>query len=372
MYRDHTVAVVIPAFNEEAFVGEVIETIPDFVDRIYAVDDRSTDGTWEEILRHASRAGSTDPGSGTGGGSRTDGGPRQPSEVSRSGDEDGGRTAVRTDASGVDDRGSADTSTSRVVPIRHEQNRGVGAAITTGYRRALADGVDVTAVMAGDGQMDPDQLDRLLDPIVDGRAAYAKGNRLLGDEYYDEMSPFRLFGNFTLSVLTKVSSGYWEILDPQNGYTAISATALEVLDLDALYEEYGFTNDLLVRLNTAGFRVADVAMPAVYGDEESHIQYRTFVPELSWLLLHRFGYRLRVKYLLTDFHPLAFLYGLGTIGVGAAIAGLAAAVDARSNAESRAGVALTAAVLAILSLTCIVLAMIFDRRANEGSVVTVR
>ena len=344
MYRDHTVAVVVPAYNEEGFVGEVIDTVPEFVDRVYAVDDRSTDATWDEIRRHASRE--THPADEVAPGGRS---------VAA-----GAVEGARTDGSGVE-------TGREVVPIRHEENRGVGAAITTGYRRSLQDGIDVTAVMAGDGQMDPDQLDRLLDPIVEGRAHYAKGNRLLGREYYEEMSAFRLFGNVTLSVLTKISSGYWEMLDPQNGYTAISREALEAVDLDALYEEYGFSNDLLVALNTRELPIADVAMPAVYGEERSHIEYRTFVPRLSWLLWRRFLNRLGVRYLLRDFHPLVGLYALAAAGVAAAIGAVAAAFG---RDESSSATAVSAAVLFVCSATALVLAMVFDRQANEGLVVS--
>jgi hypothetical protein len=200
------------------------------------------------------------------------------------------------------------------VPIRHAENRGVGAAIKTGYRRAYDDGIDVVAVMAGDGQMDPDLLPAILDPVVSGRADYAKGNRLLSEDHTEGMSGWRLFGNALLTLLTKISSGYWKMMDPQNGYTAISRRALDRIDLDAVFDDYGFANAMLVHCNVADLRVADVPTPARYGDEESHIRYSTFVPQLSALLARGFGWRLQRKYLLRDFHPLAFLYGLGVLG----------------------------------------------------------
>ena len=339
MYRDHTVAVVVPAYNEEGFVGEVIDTVPEFVDRVYAVDDRSTDATWDEIRRHASRE--THPADEVAPGGRS---------VAA-----GAVEGARTDGSGVE-------TGSDVVPIRHEENRGVGAAITTGYRRSLQDGIDVTAVMAGDGQMDPDQLDRLLDPIVEGRAHYAKGNRLLGREYYEEMSAFRLFGNVTLSVLTKISSGYWEMLDPQNGYTAISAEALDTIDIDGLYDGYGFCNDLLVTLNVHGFRVADVHMQAIYGDETSSIRYRSFIPRLSMLLLSDFIWRLQSTYLRADFHPLVFLYGLGGSG---GVVGAIGAAYAIARGRRRADGILGAVTVLLLSAFLLVLAMVLDMQQNE-------
>ncbi|SIR19503.1 Glycosyltransferase involved in cell wall bisynthesis [Haladaptatus litoreus] len=315
MYEGHTVAVVIPAYNEEGLVGRVIDTVPEFVDRVYAIDDRSTDETWDEIRAHA------------------------------------GRTVPITDG------GDADSPfDQRVVPIRHSKNRGVGAAIKTGYCRAREDGIDVTAVMAGDGQMEPDMLARVIQPIVDGRADYAKGNRLSTPGFREGMSAWRSFGNWLLTFLTKVASGYWGMADPQNGYTAISGRALSELDIEAVYDDYGFANALLVRLNVHDMRVADVTMPAVYGNEQSTIRYSTFVPKLSALLLWGFLWRLKAKYLVRDFHPLAFLYGLGALGTGAGLLTLL-----RNRRETSDGLSAT-----LLGGLCLVLAMTFDRHANEG------
>jgi glycosyltransferase involved in cell wall biosynthesis len=273
MYDGATVGVVIPAYNEQGFVGDVIETVPAFVDHIYVVDDCSTDATWSEIRDTLSRI--DDP------------------ESNREGVRslgDGGGTAwsdriVARDANGT-------PRYRRFVAFRHAENTGVGGAITTGYRNALADDVDVVAVMSGDGQMDPDILDRIIEPVVCGDSDYAKGNRLRFAEYRREMSGWRTFGNYLLTYLTRIASGYWRMMDPQNGYTAISKNALERVDLDTLYEEYGFSNHLLVRLNKRGLRIADVPMRAVYGEETSHIRYKTFIPSLSLLLLQSYVGRL--------------------------------------------------------------------------------
>lgn len=286
MYKEHTVAVVVPAYNEAGFVGEVIDTVPDLVDRIYAIDDRSTDGTWDEIREQASRINDRFE--------TVNGSPITKETFSR-----------------------------RVVPIRHEQNKGVGGAIKTGYRRAYADGMDIVAVMNGDGQMDPDILDRIVDPIVAGEADYVKGNRLLYPEYREEMSTWRFFGNTVLSVLTKAASGYWKMSDPQNGYTAISHRALSALEIDELYDRYGFLNHLLVHLNVRNFRISDVAMAASYGDESSDISYSSFVPSLSLLLLRSFVGRLKIQYLVFDFHPLVVLYLFGFLGLTGSISGWA-------------------------------------------------
>ncbi len=134
------------------------------------------------------------------------------------------------------------------------------------------------------------------------------------------MPPFRFFGNSILTFLTKIASGYWKTMDPQNGYTAISHYALANVGLENMYEYYGYCNDLLVKLNAKGMRVADVAMPAVYGDEESSIDYTTYIRKVSWMLLKNFFWRLKVKYLVLDFHPLAlfYLFGAATAALGMA------------------------------------------------------
>ncbi|MFC6727957.1 glycosyltransferase family 2 protein [Natronoarchaeum mannanilyticum] len=322
MYRGRSVAIVIPAYNEEGFVGDVIETVPDYVDRAFVVDDCSTDGTWREIRRHARRV----------------------DESASVAVADGG---VQTDR--------------RVVPIQHEENRGVGGAIKTGYERAREDEIEITAVMGGDGQMDPELLDRLLDPIVEDRADYVKGNRLLDAEDREEMPTFRLIGNGILSVLTKIASGYWKLGDPQNGYTAISLDALEAAPIEDMYEYYGYCNDLMVKLNAYELRVADVPVPSRYDDEESHISYREYIPKVSGMLLSNFIWRLRVKYLARDFNPLVFLYALGAAGSLAGIVRSLRNVASGGDDESRSS-GLPIVLLGALSL---VLAMIFDMQANE-------
>lgn len=188
-------------------------------------------------------------------------------------------------------------------PIRHERNRGAGAAVKTGYARALEDGMDVIAVMDGDGQMDPAHLERVIEPVIAGEVTYAKGNRLRSSRDYATMSRWRLFGNMLLTMLTRVSSGYWELSDPQNGFTAISSDGLRTVDFDQLYDRYGFLNDLLFALNVNREPVADVAHPARYGDERSTIRYSTFVPRLSALIARNFLTRITRSYVLRRFHP---------------------------------------------------------------------
>ncbi|MFC7134051.1 MULTISPECIES: glycosyltransferase family 2 protein [Salinibaculum] len=288
MYRDHSVAVVVPAYNEEGYVGSVIDAIPGYVDRAYVVDDGSTDDTWAEIRRHAAA-----------------------------------RNAEVDSAFG-----------DLVVPVRHDENRGVGGAIKTGYRRARAEGIDVTAVLGGDDQMDPAVLPRYLDPIVEDEADYTKGTRFADAADWRAMPRFRFVGNVVLSYLTKIASGYWGSMDSQNGYSAISLRALEAIDLDGLYEYYGYCNDLLVRLNTAEMRVADVPHSAEFTYEDgwkSHIELRAYVPRVSVMLLRGFLRRLTRKYLLHDYHPLAPLYLLGGALSAVSSVGLFGAVLGRTR-----------------------------------------
>jgi len=288
MYADHTVGIVVPAYNEEGYVGEVIDSVPELADRVYVVDDGSTDDTWDEIQTHATR---------------------------RNGDHDG----VFDDL---------------VVPIRHGTNRGVGGAIKSGYQRAREERLDVTAVLGGDDQMNPAELPRYLDPVVSGRADYAKGNRFSDPDHWTNMPRFRLVGNVVLSYLTKIASGYWGTMDSQNGYSAISLRALEETDIDGMYEYYGYCNDLLVRLNTAGMRIADVPRSSTFAysdDWKSHIEYREYVPRVSAMLVRGWGRRLLRKHVLMDYHPVAVLYPLGAGVAGASGFGLLAALADRSD-----------------------------------------
>lgn len=239
MFKGLTVAVVIPAFNEEHAIVRAIRTVPGFVDRIIVVDDASHDATWRLASRSRRR---------------------------------------------------------RLDVVRHEANRGVGGAIVTGYRRAVALGLDVAVVMAGDGQMDPADLPALLEPIADGRADYVKGNRFRHRDVWRVMPRARIAGNILLSLATKIVSGYWRVFDSQCGYTAITRAALEALDLERLFPRYGYPNDLLARLHTAGARVEDVPVRPVYGRAwRSGIRLRTVLYPVAWVLLRAWTRRLRLE-----------------------------------------------------------------------------
>lgn len=328
MYRGKTIGIVVPAYNEQGLVGEVIRTLPEFVDRIYAVDDCSTDGTWQEIKQAAEDVNSQ---------TRSAGADKLHA--------DGGQPFHR-----------------KVVTVRHSENRGVGGAIKTGYKHARDDGIDATVVVGGDGQMDPSILDRIIDPVVEGHADYAKGDRLSRSDLRDDMSGWRLFGNIVLTFMTRTVSGYWQMTDPQNGYTAISAHALNAINIDELYDDYGFSNDLLIALNVHNLRITDVEMEAKYGEETSHIRYSRFIPRLSALLIRRALWRFKTKYIVTDFHPLVFLHVVGALGVAGV---LVYACWALATASATALGGLLALLTLVVGSLSISLAMVFDRIDNK-------
>jgi len=257
MFESKTLAVVVPAYNEEHLIGKVIETMPDLVDHIVVIDDCSTDRTAEIAQGYRQK----------------------------------------------------DT---RVALLCHRSNQGVGAAIVTGYKWARDRKIDVTVVMAGDAQMDPADLPDIVAPVARDEADYTKGNRLFHGEAWKVMPKYRYLGNSFLSLLTKIASGYWHIADSQTGYTAISLKALEILDLDGIYKSYGMPNDLLIRLNTCNLRVRDVPIRPVYDiGEKSGIRLRRVLFTIPWLLLKGFFRRMFFKYVVKDFHPLVFFYLMG-------------------------------------------------------------
>jgi glycosyltransferase involved in cell wall biosynthesis len=310
MLEGKRVAVVVPAYNEERLVGETIRGIPDFVDQIYVVDDASTDGTAEQALA----AG--DP---------------------------------------------------RVELISHERNLGVGAAIVTGYRRAVEEGVDVTCVMAADNQMDPSELQGLAEPVARGEIEYAKANRLVSGEAWTVIPRTRYLGNAMLSLLTKIASGYWHVADSQAGYTALSLDALRRLDLDRLYPSYGFPNDVLVHLNVQNARVRDVPSRPIYDvGERSGIRLRSVVPRIAWLLFKAFWWRMGQKYVIRDFHPLVFFYAFGVLMtlVGFLLGVIEVVLRVLGNEITTPTIVLVA-LLFIAGLQLTLFAMWFDMEANK-------
>jgi len=241
MFRGRVVAVVIPACDEADKIAATIRSVPGFVDHVIVVDDGSRDAT-AAVARRASRR------------------------------------------------------STRIELVVHDRNRGVGAAIVTGYARALALGAHATAVMAGDGQMDPADLPRLLAPVVGGRADYAKGNRFAWPGGWREMPPVRLVGSVVLSWLTRLATGVRQIGDSQCGYTVASRRALRAVGAD-LFPRYGYPNDLLARLAAARLGVVDVPVRPVYGPRwRSGLRPLRVAPTIARILLRAFWRRLRARW----------------------------------------------------------------------------
>ena len=273
MYDGLRVAVVVPALNEEALIARTVSTMPDLVDHVIVVDDASADATGEKAR-----------------------------------------------AAGDD----------RVEVIVHEQNQGVGGAILSGHRRAIEMGADVSVVMAGDAQMDPDHLPALLDPIAADGYDFAKADRFFDFGSYQGMPRTRVIGNVVVGFLAKASSGYWHLFDPLNGYTAVRTDALRRLPLDRVRRDYSFECDLLVYLNIIHAKGKDVPVPASYGEERSGIRLFRAGRKLVWSLFRGFWRRMVWKYVLWSFSPVAIflfsglalcLWGVG-FGIGITLATL--------------------------------------------------
>lgn len=265
--RGARVGVLIPAYNEGHQLTWVLGDLPDFVDDIVVIDDASTDDTADVVVAASQR----DP---------------------------------------------------RIHLVRLDRNRGVGGALAMGYQWARDNGIDVAVSVDGDGQMDPTEMKDLIEPILDDKADYTKGNRLRDPAHWRVIPRVRLFGNAVLSLLTKLTSGYWAVVDSQSGYSAAGRYALETIDWASMYARYGRPNDVLVLANVADCRVADVPVRAVYGvGEVSSMKIAKVTVTIAALLFRRFWYRLFHKYVLRDFHPLVFFHLLGML-CGVATLGL--------------------------------------------------
>lgn len=277
------IAAVIPCYRVTRHILGVLAAMPAEVERVYVVDDACPDGSGELVEK--------------------------------------------------------DCVDSRVRVLRHERNQGVGGATVTGYRAALADGARVVVRLDGDGQMDPRAIPRLAAPVLAGEADYAKGNRFFELEGLRAMPRLRLVGNSLLSFASKLSSGYWNVFDPTNGFTAIHAEVLRVLPLDKLARGWFFESDLLFRLGTLRAVVCDVPLPACYGDEESSLVVRRVLGEFARGHTVNTAKRLFYNYYLRNFNiasieialGLALLAFGGWVGVSAWIEGAARGVPATSG-----------------------------------------
>lgn len=239
-----TIAVVIPCFRVTRHIVDVISKIPDFVSAIYIVDDACPDESGKFVQQQVANP--------------------------------------------------------RVVVLFNQQNLGVGGAVMVGYQTALHDGADIIIKIDGDGQMDPGLIPAFVEPILSGEADYTKGNRFFDLELVSQMPKLRLFGNAVLSFLTKLSSGYWNLFDPTNGYTAIHADVCRRLPFKKISNRYFFETDMLFRLNTLRAVVVDVPMEAKYEDETSHLKVSSIIGEFLVKHAKNFGKRIFYNYYLRD------------------------------------------------------------------------
>ena len=314
MYRNRRIALVIPAYNECRLIVPTLKSVPAAVDRVFVVDDGSSDGM-DRVVREMA----------------------------------------------ADDK--------RVVLIRHDANQGPGAAIITGYKATLNEGHDIAVVVGGDNQMPLDEITNFLDPIIDGDADYTKGNRFMmkGNAFAD-MPRLRLLANTIISLMTKISSGYYHLFDVVDGYTAISQRALGYVDWDKGWKKYGYPMDFLMRLNVEGFRVLDVPRRAIYtpGERQSQIKGFRYAVQVSPMLLRNFFHRMIFKYVFSNFHPLVFLFLVGFISLAAGIGVGVYILMSKMlyGTIPSAGTSVICALLVTTGLQSLFFAMLFDMQVG--------
>ena len=300
------IAVAIPCYKVTQHVMGVIAAIGPEVTRIYAVDDACPNQSGKFIEEH-----NTDP---------------------------------------------------RVQVLYNPENRGVGGAIATAYKAAIADGMDIVVKIDGDGQMNPALLPQFVRPLLRKRADYTKGNRFYRPESVQDMPPVRLFGNAVLSFLTKVSCGYWNVMDPTNGYTAVRTKVLEELPLDKLERRYFFETDMLFRLNTVRAVVKDVPMDSVYADEESNLKIGKILPEFLRKHFSRLGRRYVYNYLIRDFN-VGTIYSLvgGLLMLGGSLFGIAHWIlGNQHNQPASSGTVMLAALPILIGIQCLIAFIHYD------------
>ncbi|MBL7053955.1 glycosyltransferase family 2 protein [Patescibacteria group bacterium] len=260
MLKNKSIGVVVPAYNEEKLIEKTLATIPNFVDKIIVVNDFSKDKTKNIIEGYKNQD-------------------------------------------------------KRIILINHKKNQGLGQSLIDGYLKSIELKIDIIAIMAGDAQMDPDDLHKIIEPIIKKNIGYVKGNRLLTHNISKIMPMHRLIGNSFLTLLTKFATGYWSLIDPQCGYTAISLQALESINIKKMTKGYGYNADILNMLNLANIKVQDVEVKPIYGEEKSKIKLITYIPKVSYLLLILYLRRMTHKYLVREFHPLIFFYLFSFINI---------------------------------------------------------
>lgn len=362
MLNTKTIAVVVSAFNEETQIGMVIETMPDFVDRIVVINDHSGDSTEEVVKVHINS---------------------DRSRKIKIGNVHNNITLNRYNRADIllinkqkDEHKyytpaivfNEHEDTDRIILINHTRNAGKGAAIATGFKWAKDHGIDCTATMDGDGQMDPGELESICLPVINNEVDYVKGNRLIHRSASEIIPAVRYFGNSTLSILTKLASGYWHVSDAQTGFTAISKKAINSIPLYKIYKSYGYPNDLLVKLNISFCTVKEVEIKPIYNlGEKSKMRIGKVIIRVSWLLFKSFFKRIWIRYFLKDFHPLFLLYNLSFILAFASLPFLSKILHHSLIAKTPANpvTVLAFMFLAISSFQSLLFAMWMDIQDNE-------
>lgn len=303
---NHKVAVVIPSYRVKAHVLGVIARLGPEVTQIYVVDDACPDGSGEFVELHCHDA--------------------------------------------------------RVKVLRHAENQGVGGAVKTGYQQALRDGAEVVVKVDGDGQMDPQLLPHFIQPILDGQADYTKGNRFYNLEHIRRMPGLRLVGNAVLSLASKLSTGYWNVFDVTNGYTATHAKVLQRLPLDKISNRYFFETDMLFRLNTIRAVTVDIPMDAIYGDESSNLKINQILLEFGTKHLKNFAKRIFYNYFLRDMTvaSLELVFGACLLFFGLIFGAVHWIASVASGVTTSSGTVMLAALPALVGLQLLLAFISFD------------
>lgn len=274
MFRRHKVAVVVAAYNEEKLIAKTVTTLPNFIDRMYVIDDCSSDDT----------------------------------------------NKIITDLASKD---------SRVIALRNDPNRGLGATFTRGFEEFLEEeGMDFIVTMPGDAQCNPDYIENMLATLIDNKLDYVKANRFVHLDDLEQMPKFRRIGNVVITLITKFASGYYSIFDSQNGYGVFPRSTLERMRFSDIGKRYDYENTLLIALAIMGARVRDEAVPAIYGEETSTIPFFRTVFRALNVLWHGFWKRIYYRYMVVNFHPMALflISGLFLMLIGF-FAGIGIAID---------------------------------------------
>jgi glycosyltransferase involved in cell wall biosynthesis len=257
----------------------------------------------------------------------------------------------------------------RVIIVRHAKNQGVGGALITGYRECLRLGVDIVVKMDGDDQMDPAALPALLDPLLRATADYAKGNRWADPEQLVQMPSLRRWGNLGLSFAVKVCSGYWNVFDPCNGYTAIRASVLQKIRFDRLAHDYFFETSMLLQLNLLGAVVCDVPIPARYGDEKSSLRIGRVLRRFPWALLKGLRYRIWQRHFVRDFGPFAMflVFGLMLTTWGVVFGGYHWWRSYQTDIPTTAGTVMLAAMPFLMGFQLLLQAVVLDMGQKDAA-----